>query len=162
VPRGRHSIRRDGNAYLGVRNPSVRSRPTIFGPDDCQSMGIKIGTPAIDVRLIQHGDDAVANRGYKQRAITLRSPAFPVPPCGLSSSFLVSPRLSWKIAGAIVQCDATLRTPERLTATGPRNAWPPRGLCVALGGIPIGNPLRPKEVADLVAFPVSPRAARSH
>ena len=29
----------------------------------------------------------------------------------------------------------------------------------ALGGIPIGRPAKPKEVADLVAFLVSPRAA---
>jgi NAD(P)-dependent dehydrogenase (short-subunit alcohol dehydrogenase family) len=29
----------------------------------------------------------------------------------------------------------------------------------SLGGIPIGRPAKPKEVADLVAFLVSPRAA---
>jgi NAD(P)-dependent dehydrogenase (short-subunit alcohol dehydrogenase family) len=29
----------------------------------------------------------------------------------------------------------------------------------SLGGIPIGRPAQPKEVADLVAFLVSPRAA---
>jgi hypothetical protein len=27
----------------------------------------------------------------------------------------------------------------------------------ALGGIPLGRPAKPKEVADLIAFPVSPR-----
>jgi len=29
----------------------------------------------------------------------------------------------------------------------------------SLGGIPIGRPAKPREVADLIAFQVSPRAA---
>jgi NAD(P)-dependent dehydrogenase (short-subunit alcohol dehydrogenase family) len=33
------------------------------------------------------------------------------------------------------------------------------GLMSALGGIPIGRPAKPSEVADLVAFLASPRAA---
>ncbi|MFZ0260693.1 MAG: SDR family oxidoreductase, partial [Pseudolabrys sp.] len=32
------------------------------------------------------------------------------------------------------------------------------GLMASLGGIPIGRPSKPTEVADLVAFLVSPRA----
>ena len=32
----------------------------------------------------------------------------------------------------------------------------------ALGGIPIGRPAKPEEVADLIAFVASPRAASIH
>jgi NAD(P)-dependent dehydrogenase (short-subunit alcohol dehydrogenase family) len=34
-----------------------------------------------------------------------------------------------------------------------------QGLMQSLGGIPIGRPAKPREVADLIAFLVSPRAA---
>jgi NAD(P)-dependent dehydrogenase (short-subunit alcohol dehydrogenase family) len=37
-----------------------------------------------------------------------------------------------------------------------------RGLMESLGGIPIGRPNRPEEVAELIAFLVSDRAASLH
>jgi NAD(P)-dependent dehydrogenase (short-subunit alcohol dehydrogenase family) len=44
-------------------------------------------------------------------------------------------------------------------STGTDQEGARRGLMASLGGIPIGRPAKPSEVADLIAFLVSPRAA---
>jgi NAD(P)-dependent dehydrogenase (short-subunit alcohol dehydrogenase family) len=44
-------------------------------------------------------------------------------------------------------------------ANGTNYAGAQEALMASLGGIPIGRPAKPSEVADLVAFLASPRAA---
>jgi NAD(P)-dependent dehydrogenase (short-subunit alcohol dehydrogenase family) len=64
----------------------------------------------------------------------------------------VSP--GWVETEAAVRLVTELAKKTRTDYEGAR-----QGLMNSLGGIPIGRPARPKEVADLVAFLASPRAA---
>ena len=50
----------------------------------------------------------------------------------------------------------------RARVSGASEAETREGLMRSLGGIPIGRPARPQEVADLIAFLASDRAASSH
>ena len=52
---------------------------------------------------------------------------------------------------------------ERLAAHGNTDEETARqGIVQSLGGIPLGRPARPEEVAELIAFLVSDRAAAIH
>lgn len=64
-----------------------------------------------------------------------------------------------RVAPGWVETEAAVRMVNRLAkAEGTDYQAAQKGLMASLGGIPIGRPSKPTEVADLVAFLVSPRA----
>ena len=68
-----------------------------------------------------------------------------------------------RIAPGWVATDAAVRLVQRLAERdGTDEATARQGLMASLGGIPIGRAALPEEVADLVAFAVSPQAASIH
>lgn len=65
-----------------------------------------------------------------------------------------------RVAPGWVETDAAVRLVQRLAeASGTEYATARQGLMDSLGGIPIGRPTKPREVADLVVFLASPLAA---
>ena len=67
------------------------------------------------------------------------------------------------VAPGWIHTDAAQRLVERLAAHGGTDEEQARqSIMQSLGGIPIGRPARPEEVAELIAFLVSDRAAAIH
>lgn len=65
-----------------------------------------------------------------------------------------------RVAPGWIETDAAVRLVTELAEkSGTDYEGARRGLMNSLGGIPIGRPAKPREVADLVAFLASPRAA---
>lgn len=68
-----------------------------------------------------------------------------------------------RVSPGFVETEASSRLIARLASeSGASEAETREGLMRSLGGIPIGRPARPQEVADLIAFLASDRAASSH
>src|SRR5258706_4311093 len=65
-----------------------------------------------------------------------------------------------RVAPGWVETEAAAALTERLAAQASTNYEGGKQIIMrGLGGIPLGRPAKPKEVADLIAFLVSPRAA---
>ncbi|MCY1377128.1 Enoyl-(Acyl carrier protein) reductase [compost metagenome] len=63
------------------------------------------------------------------------------------------------VAPGWVETEASVALAERLASqAGTDYAGGQRIIMQSLGGIPLGRPARPEEVADLITFLVSPRA----
>ncbi len=65
-----------------------------------------------------------------------------------------------RVSPGWVETEAAVALAERLALqAGTDYQGGKQIIMTALGGIPLGRPAKPKEVADLIAFLVSPRAA---
>ena len=68
-----------------------------------------------------------------------------------------------RVSPGWVETEAAVALAERLAAqAGTDYEGGKQIIMKGLGGIPLGRPAKPQEVADLIAFLVSPRAASHH
>jgi NAD(P)-dependent dehydrogenase (short-subunit alcohol dehydrogenase family) len=64
-----------------------------------------------------------------------------------------------RVSPGWVETEASMRLAERLAAQAGTNLEGGKKIIMdSLGGIPLGRPAKPREVADLIAFVASPRA----
>ena len=131
--------------------PAVRLDRALLLPMIAQGSGVIIHVTSIQ-RLLPLPESTIAYAAAKA-ALSTYSKALSkeVAPKGIRV-IRVSP--GW------VETEAAVAMAERLAAhSGTDYEGGKQIIMKSLGGIPLGRPAKPKEVADLIAFLVSPRAA---
>lgn len=131
--------------------PAVRLDRALLAPMIAQGSGVIIHVTSIQ-RVLPLPESTIAYAAAKA-ALSTYSKALSkeVTPRGIRV-IRVSP--GW------VETEAAVTMAERLAAhSGTDYEGGKQFIMKSLGGIPLGRPAKPKEVADLIAFLVSPRAA---
>jgi len=131
--------------------PAVRLDRALLSPMIAQGSGVIVHVTSIQ-RVLPLPESTIAYAAAKA-ALSTYSKALSkeVTPKGIRV-IRVSP--GW------VETEAAVAMAERLAAhSGTDYEGGKQIIMKSLGGIPLGRPAKPKEVADLIAFLVSPRAA---
>jgi NAD(P)-dependent dehydrogenase (short-subunit alcohol dehydrogenase family) len=131
--------------------PAVRLDRALLPSMTAQHSGVIIHVTSIQ-RILPLPESTIAYAAAKAALATYsKALSKEVTPLGIRV-MRVSP--GW------VETEAAVALAERLAAqAGTDHEGGKQIIMKSLGGIPLGRPARPKEVADLIAFLVSPRAA---